>query len=130
MTYDDNGSGSDFYSLNHSSNHPSSHDGYGSPVKCILLAEGQLIVDNDYNPSNGGAGNIPGRSAYHLPRLSGQLYVYYQGFGTTSIFWVNTEPVNFVLSTSLIDNANSNAIYTLAQYSSAGFYFNRSKYLK
>lgn len=128
--YDDNGSGPDFYSIYHKSDHPSSHDGYGSPVKCILLAEGQLIVDNDYNPSNGGAGNIPGRSAYHLPRISGQLYVYYQGFGTTSIFWINTDPVNFVLSTSLIDNTNNSGIYTLNQYSSAGYYFNWSKYLK
>ena len=56
--------------------------------------------------------------------------MYYQGFGTTSIFWVDTDPVNFVLSTSLIDNENNNGIYTLAQYSSAGYYFNRSKYLK
>lgn len=130
-TMDDNKKIVDRYILEHNSGHPSSHDGRGAPVRCVLIASGKIIIDNDYKMSNGGAGNIPGRDLFHLPTVQGRIEVYYRGFGTTMIFQPYCPAVTFVVPIVTWDGEKGyNGVYSLNQYKIKGYTFNWNKYFK
>ena len=129
-TIDDNKKIVDRYILEHNSGHASSHDGRGAPVRCILIASGKIIVDDKPKISNGGAGNVSGRDLFHLPTVQGRIEVYYQGFGTTTVFQPYCPAVTFATPINWNNETNYNGVIKLNGYQNNGYTFSWSKYFK